>query len=123
MYTHLIEGSAPVSGNGSCFFLPCFVLFLFPRFDPLKYFITHISSCIQMCVTEDDRDPTGFIKLLTVFFAFYQRPCASQGQPLEHYDSKVVKSQQMRSPVMSSIGLAVEKLTAGSLEWLIRPND
>lgn len=24
---------------------------------------------------------------------------------------------------MRSIGLAVEKLTAGSLEWLIRPND
>lgn len=76
-----------------------------------------------MCVTEYDRDPTGFIKLLTVFFTFCQRSCASQGQPLEHYDSEVVKSQQMRSPVMSSIGLAVEKLTAGSLEWLIRPND
>lgn len=76
-----------------------------------------------MCVTDYNRDPTGFSSLVTVSFTLYQLSCASQGQLLEHYNSKGLKAQQMRSSVMRSIGLAVEKLTAGSLQWLIRPND
>lgn len=76
-----------------------------------------------MCVAEYDGDPPGFSSLVAVSLPLYQRACASQGQLLEHYNSKVIKTQQMRSPVMRSIGLAVEKLTVGSLAWLIRPND